>query len=916
MNPIRDLHQLGQSLWYDNIQRRMLENGELAQLVETGQVRGVTSNPSIFQNAIAKTSDYDSALKPMAWAGWDPDSIFWQLAVEDIRAAADLFAPLYKETKGGDGYVSLEVSPLLAKDSGNTAKEAKRLWKWVDRPNLMIKIPATVEGLPAVRQTIAEGINVNVTLIFSLERYARVMNAYMDGLEDRLAAGKPIDSIASVASFFVSRVDTKVDGFLKAIPGGEKLMGKAAVANAKLAYDLFKKVIASTRWKKLAAQGARLQRPLWASTSTKNPAYRDVIYIEELIGPDTVNTVPPQTLTAFGEHGNAGVTIDKDVDAARKHIEKLEAAGISMDRVTSELEAEGVKAFADAFKGMLDTIEERRMGAVKELGPLQTLSADMVKKLEAEKVPARIWKKDPSIWTTDLAGQEEIRKRLGWLTAPQTVLHNLSDWQKLRDDLQKEGFTHGLILGMGGSSLAPEVLRLTFGVTALDVTILDSTDPAQVKAADKNNPGGKTLYIISSKSGSTAEVAAMIDYFWAKMTRLAGENAGRYFIAITDPGTSLEKLGKERKFRAVINGDPTVGGRYSALTPFGLVPATLLGLDTLKLVERARALAKDCEPEVPAGRNPGLVLGAILGVAALNGRDKLTVIADKGNLCFGAWLEQLVAESSGKQGKGIVPVDGEPRHPVQGYGADRLFVYLRLDGSQDSFVASLQKAGQPVLVLPLRDVYDTGSEFFRWGFATAVACGVLGVNSFDQPDVQFNKTLTLDKIAAYKKSGHLDEPMPDQEFPCMDLYGMPEAALYADADQAVLAFLRKVKPGDYVAINAYLPRNPKMFTALQRLRKVVIQHTGVPVTLGFGPRFLHSTGQLHKGGTNNGVFVQLTADPDKDVEIPNQGMTFGVLERAQALGDFESLKSRGRRILRIHLKGITPDQIFQEKGDE
>jgi transaldolase/glucose-6-phosphate isomerase len=812
--------------------------------------------------------------------------------------------------------VSLEVSPLLAKDTANTAKEAKRLWNWVDRPNLMIKIPATVEGLPAVRKTIAEGINANVTLIFSLERYARVLDAYMDGLEDRLAAGKPIDGIASVASFFVSRVDTKVDGLLKAIAGGEKLVGKAAVANARLAYDLFKKVTASKRWQKLAGQGARIQRPLWASTSTKNPAYRDVIYVEELIGADTVNTVPPQTLTAFGEHGKAKVTIDKDVEAAKQHIQKLEAAGISMDRVTSELEVEGVKAFADAFKGMLDTIEERRMGAVKELGPLQAASAEMVKKLETEKVPARIWKKDPSVWTSDTAGQEEIRKRLGWLTAPDKVLKDLPAWQKLRDDLLSEGFTHALILGMGGSSLAPEVLRLTFGAAALDVTILDSTDPAQVRAADKSNPEGKTIYIISSKSGSTAEVAAMVDYFWVKMTKLTGEKAGQYFIAITDPDTSLEKLGKERKFRAVINGDPTVGGRYSALTPFGLVPATLLGLDTAKLVERARALARDCSPDVPAGRNPGLVLGAILGAVALDGRDKLTVIADKGNQSFGAWLEQLVAESSGKQDKGIVPVDGEPHHPVQGYGADRIFIYLRLDGSQDRFVTALQKAGQPVLVFPLRDVYDTGSEFFRWGFATAVACGVMGVNSFDQPDVQFNKTLTLEKIAAYKRSGHLDEPMPDQEFPCLNLYGMPEAALYADADQAVIAFLRKVKPGDYVAINAYLPRNPKMYKALQALRTAVIQHTGAAVTLGFGPRFLHSTGQLHKGGANNGVFLQITADPEKDIEIPNQGMSFGVLERAQALGDFESLKTRKRRILRIHLKGITPDKIFEEKGDD
>jgi transaldolase len=367
MNTTLKLHELGQSIWLDNIQRSELKNGGMAGMIERGEIRGVTSNPSIFMNAMTKSSDYDESIQHLVNASMNPEEMFFTLAIEDIQAAADLFRGLYDASGGGDGYVSLEVSPFLANDTEKTIAQVNKLWKMVNRPNLMIKIPATKEGIPAITAGIAAGFNINVTLIFSLERYAQVMDAYMKGLEQREAAGLPIQNIASVASFFVSRVDTNVDKRLQAVidasgapaDRARSLLGKAAIANAKLAYADFKKVFTGERFGKLKAHGARVQRPLWASTSTKNPAYRDVIYVEELIGPDTVNTVPPQTLTAFLDHGQVQNTLEKDVSSAAQALQDLEKLGISMDQVTRELEVEGVKAFADAFGILLNAFQDR-----------------------------------------------------------------------------------------------------------------------------------------------------------------------------------------------------------------------------------------------------------------------------------------------------------------------------------------------------------------------------------------------------------------------------------------------------------------------------------------------------------------------------------------------------------------------------
>jgi transaldolase/glucose-6-phosphate isomerase len=897
MNPILKTTSLGQSLWYDNIQRKLLENGEFAAMIQRGDIRGMTSNPSIFQNAIAKSNDYDSALTPLAWAGWSAEQIFWELAIEDIRMAADLFTPLYEESNGGDGYVSLEVSPFLANDTEGTAAQAQQLWARVARPNLMVKIPATKAGIPAIRKAIAAGVNVNVTLIFSLERYGEVMDAYLSGLEDRVAAGRPIDRIASVASFFISRVDSKVDPKL---PERSPLRGQAAIANAKMAYNAYEKIFTSSRYASLKARfGARVQRPLWASTSTKNPAYPDTIYVDALIGPDTVNTVPPATLDAFRDHGNASVTITRDLDKAQAALTGLQTAGISMDAVTTELEMEGVKAFSDAFTALLKTIDDRRKAAASSLGPVADPVAKRLAALEADSVPARFWSIDPTLWTKNREGKAEVKMRMGWLDSPQKAREKLKEYQDFAKEIKKAKINRVLVLGMGGSSLTAEVfssLLAAAGITApLSLAILDSTHPDQVHQAGMDYVPEKSLYIVASKSGGTAEVMAAFNYFW-KLTK----HDGSRFIVTTDPGTSLEALAKKKKFRKVFSSDPLVGGRFSALTDFGLVPAALLGMDLARLLDRAEWMQNQCCEYVPAARNPGFALGAVLGEAARMGRNKLTVLADVPLRSFAGWIEQIIAESSGKNGKGILPVPLEPLGEVGVYGPDRIFVYLRQGGEMDAQVAALKQAGHPVVEFTIPSVYDIGAEMYRWEVATSIACSIMGVNAFDQPNVESSKKLTKAKIADFEKKGKLREGKPAWKSDEAQVFSSAPLA-GKDLRSVLTKFLKKSKPGGYVAINAYLPRSAEMIDALQAMRTAIRANTGSAVTAGFGPRFQHSTGQFHKGGPKNALFIQITAEPHKDLAVPTEKISFGTLIRAQSLGDYEALVEAKRNVIRVHL---------------
>jgi transaldolase/glucose-6-phosphate isomerase len=879
---IRKLTNLKQSLWYDNIQRKLLVNGELKAMIERGDIRGVTSNPTIFQNAIAKTNDYDSALIPLAWAGWDSEKIFWQLAIEDIQGACDLFRPLYDETNAGDGYVSLEVSPLLAKDTDGTIKQAKELWERVDRPNLMVKIPATKEGIPAIQQSIASGININVTLIFSLTRYMDVMNAYLAGIEERVGKDLPVQHIASVASFFVSRVDTKIDPQL---PADSPLAGKAAIANAKLAYETFESIFTSPRFATLKARfRARVQRPLWASTGTKNPKYSDTLYVDNLIGPDTVNTVPPATLDAFRDHGKPSLTITQGLEESQMLFADLKAQGISMSTVTQELEDEGVKAFADAFATLIGAIEERRLNAASSLKGLADSVSERLSQLDMDSVAKRLWEHDATLWTNDSAGQEEIKIRLGWLHSIEDARKRLEGYTSFAKQIHDEKIDRVLVIGMGGSSLTAEVLSSVlagFGDEAkLSLSILDSTDPQQVKLAAEHFPPDKSLYIIASKSGGTAELMAAFDYLW----KLSKEDGSR-FIAITDKDTSLQKLAEEKKFRKVFNADPNVGGRFSALTDFGLVPAALLGMDIEQLLSSAEKIKNASQSVYSAG----FALGAVMAESAQSGRDKLTVVADAPVSAFANWIEQVVAESSGKNQKGILPVALEPIGTPDVYGKDRIFVYLKNNGELEKQITELRNANFPVIELPITNLYDVGGEFFKWEIAIATACHILGINAFDQPDVQDSKLRTIAKIKDFQATGKLAE---------VDLTDAK------DAKKVLNDLLANAKDNSYVSINAYVPRNKEMIEAIQNLRVAIRAKTKCAVTAGFGPRFQHSTGQFHKGGPNTGLFIQVVYDAKDDFEIPNQGLTFGTLIRAQALGDYEALVAAGRKAVRIKLSSL------------
>ncbi len=626
MNPIQELHALGQSIWLDYIRRDLLESGELARMIAAGQVRGVTSNPTIFEQAIAGSDLYAGSLRPLAQAGWDAERIFDALAVEDIRAATEIFLPLYEESQGGDGYVSIEVNPKLANDTQRTLDEARRLWSLVNRPNVMIKIPATLAGIPAIEQAITEGINVNVTLIFSLDRYAAVMDAYLKGLEARAQAGQALDHVASVASFFVSRVDTKVDGQLQELiaeggPRAERaqaLLGKIAIANAKLAYAQFKAVFGAPRFQALQRKGARVQRPLWASTSTKNPAYPDTYYVDNLIGPDTVNTVPPKTLDLFRAHGRAALTLEQDLSAARAQLQALEALGIAMERVTDELEQEGVEKFAHSFVSLLRTLEKQARLMRKEMGPLMEPLRGQLEAMASGDVGSRLWRKDATLWVRDAQSSEgrEVQQRLGWLTLPQEGREHAAEFEAFAEELQAEGIEKVLWLGMGGSSLAADVFSRTAPEgPGLSFEVLDSTDPAAVRRAARRSPAARTLFAVASKSGTTTEPLALLEFFWERARRRLGAETGRHFIAVTDPGTPLQDLASERGFRRVFTAPPEVGGRYSALSVFGMLPAALMGLPAQEMLEAGARMARACGPKVDPARNPGLFLGAILAAA-------------------------------------------------------------------------------------------------------------------------------------------------------------------------------------------------------------------------------------------------------------------------------------------------------------
>ena len=929
-NPLKALASYGQSVWLDYIRRSLITSGELQRHIDEDGLAGVTSNPAIFEKAIAGSNDYADKLSRLNSSNLDAKGIYEEIAIGDIQDAADILKQVYTATHRRDGYVSLEVSPNLANDTQGTLEEARRLWKRVGRENVMIKVPATPAGVPAIQQLISEGINVNVTLLFAQQAYEQVAEAYITGLEKFAASGGDPSRLASVASFFISRIDTLIDTILQEKVHGahsddehrflESLLGKVAIANAKLTYEKYKQIYGTSRWQALKQKGAQTQRLLWASTSTKNPSYRDVLYVEELIGPDTVNTIPPATFDGFRDHGVPKESLESNLEAARETMQNLGKAGVSMKDATDQLLADGVKIFAEAFGKLLGAIEKNR---TKNLAPkidqmTWSLPGDLDKKVQATileweqgKKMRRLWGRDSSLWTN-----ADESNWLGWLAMAEDQLAHIGQFTAIAQEVQKAGFTHVALLGMGGSSLAPEVMSMTFGRAKgfPEFHMLDSTDPAQLRAFESKLNLKSTVFIVSSKSGSTLEPNIFKQYFFERMKQTVGEGkVGDHFIAITDPGSSFEKVAQRDKFRHIFHGRPDIGGRYSALSDFGMVPSAVMGVDLKKFLNATEEMVHACSQTVPVAENPGAVLGIILGVHCNAGKDKVTLIASPGISDLGAWLEQLLAESTGKEGKGIIPVDREELGVPEVYGKDRLFVYIRLQGgvdaNQDAKVEALEKAGQSVVRINVLDKYDLGQEFFRWEIATAVAGSVIGINCFNQPDVEASKVATRELTRQYEETGSLPGESPIVEDQGIKLYADEKYAgkltISAGKEKSLVAYLRahlnSIGDGDYAALLGYIPMNEANEKLLQSTRIAIRDKKRSATCLGFGPRFLHSTGQAYKGSRNTGVFLQITCDDAVDVPVPGQKFTFGIVKAAQARGDFQVLGKRNRRALRVHL---------------
>jgi transaldolase / glucose-6-phosphate isomerase len=924
MTILHDLALQGQSIWLDYIRRGFLDSGEMNELVEKG-LRGVTSNPAIFQKAITSSTDYDAVIERLVEEGAVVADIYEHIAIQDIRRCADILRPVNERTDGYDGYVSLEVNPNLAYDTEGTVMEARRLFSMVDRPNVMIKVPATPQGIPAIETLISEGININVTLMFSLAHYEATANAYISGLEKLAAAHVPYNRVASVASFFISRVDTAVDKRLAALDRSD-LKGKTAIANAKLAYARFQQMFSGPRWDRLAANGARVQRPLWGSTSTKDPSLLDTLYVDELIGPDTVNTLPLETLTAVLDHGSTARTVDQNVDEAMAHLEQVAALGINLDEITEQLQTDGVKSFADAFDVLMQSITDKAakfaggsQNSLKEhtsffLSNYQSTVDAALAAMDEEQVVARIWAHSHTVWHPE---PEEITNRLGWLRIAEKMRRDRGCIEALAQDLQNEGYTHAVVLGMGGSSLAPEVFGKLFRKSRIQLSVLDSTHPDAVRDLANAVDLARTLFIVSSKSGTTTETLSFFKYFYNRLLELVGEEeVGSHFIAITDPGSKLLTMADAYGFRAGYVNDPNIGGRYSALSHFGLVPACLTGVDLSRLLRRGVEAMNNCGPHVTASRNPGAQIGVIMGELAKAGRDKLTILASPQAAPFADWLEQLVAESTGKSGTGIVPVVGEKLGAPDAYAGDRLFVHLQWsnDDSDNEAIQVLANAGHPLIRVQFRDVYDLGAHFFLWEFAIAVAGASLGIHPFDQPDVESAKNQARKMMDQFMDTGKLPEIEATLEADGMVVYGEVTAS---SAPEALQEFLNRGNAGDYISIHAYINPSQEAESVLRGMQTHLRDRYKVATTLGFGPRFLHSSGQLHKGDAGNGLFVQFVDTPESQLEIPDEAgkeqasVPFSVLIDSQSLGDRQALLDEGRRVLRIHL-GSQPVQNLKK----
>lgn len=934
------LHELlehGQSYWLDNLSRRMIRDGELERRVGQEGLRGVTSNPAIFHAAISGGDEYDEQIEELVRSGRSLMATYEELACSDLQDACDILRPVYDESAGRDGYVSLEVSPHLIHDTEGSIEEARRLCERVDRPNLYIKIPGTPAGTPAIEQLIYEGISVNVTLLFSVSDYEEVARAYIRGLRRRLDEGETVDSVTSVASFFLSRIDVLVDELLghrigitdaagasSGGPRAEELLGQAAIASAKLAYTSYERLFSGPEWEPLADAGAGVQRLLWASTSTKNPLYDDVMYVEPLVGPETVNTMPESTITAFADHGTVRPNSVRDgAEQAARTLADIEALGINLSSVHQRLIDEGAKKFVVPFDALLDGLARKRLDILGddlaseqyELGELAESVDSTLSAMTAGRFVHRLFDRDTSLWTRSEHTARLISDRLGWLDL--SHLQETADAARaLADELRKDDVGHAVVLGMGGSSLTAAVASRILGRApdAPELHVLDDTSPEAITDLESHIELERTVFLVASKSGTTLETLSLYRYFYSRVEQAGVASPGDRFIALTDAGSLLEIEARQKSFRQTFETPETVGGRFSALTSFGLVPMALLGADLDAVADHARAMLASSGPDGSANLSPGVKLGTALASLSGQGYRHVTLLASEALGAFPLWIEQLIAESTGKDGQGLIPVVSDPALDISRAKSGRVIVSTELAGdpSAQARVDAVSAAGCPVIRLVVPSPEAIGGEFIRWQIAAATAGALLGINPFDEPDVRASKEKTGRILETISEGRLPDEPAATRQ-DGLSAYLRTDAAWSSalsngTLDVLVSDFVSLARPENYVGILAYFPPTPERLAALDRLRRSIAR-LGPVTTLAQGPRYLHSTGQLHKGGPDTGVFLMLTADPSARIGVPGTEYGFGELHRAQALGDYEALLEAERPVLRVNLGWYVTDAL-------
>ena len=829
----------------------------------------------------------------LAQAGWQTERTIEALAASAVRSFATELLPIYERTNGRLGRVAARLPPGLG--AAGMLEAAERLTRAANRQNLIPGFPATEAGFEAAERSLVVGQSVLVGPTASLEVLTEALEACARGLRSRSDRG--LAPVGCLVAFDPEPLEAAVESELVAPSGGRA--ERAASMQGRTLPSLLQLALAQH-----AAARAELSEPNLLNLLIL--ARGDRLGVEVpgsqkigLLAGEEVGEVPDAGL-------QQGLTGDwAMLSSARAHLDALRALGISVAELGRLAEEQALILESDLLT-RLAADEAAEAGAMQAmLGDLGGKFPDVLKAMEAERVSARLWRGDTTLWTQDPAEADEAARRLGWLLLPESMAGRVGEFEALRSQLMAEGLRHAVVLGMGGSSLAPDVFRRMLPPgRGLELHVLDSTDPEMVGELARTVPVETTLYLVSSKSGTTTEPLALFEYFWAVAEPLLGAQAGRHFAAITDPGTPLQKLAQERGFRAVFAGPPDVGGRYSALSAFGLVPAALMGADVRAMLAGGEAMARACGPTVEAAQHPGLQLGALLGLAAQTGRDKLTFLSDGGCDPLEDWIEQLVAESSGKKGHGLLPITHEKPGPPDEYGADRVFAYLRRTGEFDGQAAALSGAGHPVIVLDVGlGEAGLGGEFLRWEYAVAVACHRLGISAFDQPDVQRAKDRTSDLLKSYRKQGALPRPhvlWQGQGVVAEGREGALAIPLAADIGAVQSAMLGTLHAGEALCFLAYLPMEPALEGEFQVLRASLRGARRMATSLGFGPRYLHSTGQVHKGGPDRAAFVLLTADRVTGVAVPGMGVSFNVLQRAQAIGDLQALLALGRRAWCFH----------------